>query len=829
MSKLTLKDLYEFSRSSSASYRSHADSGRVGLPEDLIDRFSRLDTGEKGSSSDPIVIDGQEPNLDMIQSKIIKRTIETIGESIDDSSPITMVSRIRTLLTNQTSSSITLDVLFESMNDTFREFFSDEEKDYQLLQKCNYYEELCKWVTSTNVEDLAKVISTTPSIMEAMDNEPQVILSPYQRLLMAVYVNPPFTVTSNVSIDMDDMLQLSDQSIRANPVSWTFKATKGETRNLGFMTLDHGFGKTAIGLGIGIMLATEYYDKTVQEYMGRHAGSPLSNTTFARLVVVSTGVLVRDQFIKTATRMKNSMKTSPYRIEVWDELNYPTPPRDELNYPTTPLADAFSATSRDKMLVIVLVVDQQRLSTLLADNPEIGIVFLLYDDMRNVPNRRNIVEASAVIKTLVLQAAPGILATLRESGNGALVDFVGKKISKPNNIVQLVQARRFKEARIACRALCQINLVFTNEFRALIQHDLRHLFPEKILYIPVKSNDGRRSLANYITGEGDMAPSNLRDTLAHVLNKSEQCNGTEFMEKVFSYMTDGETVDMRGLIDFLNTVQTIEGKKNYAVYMARRLEEFSNSCPICFDERPLDPKIRCCCGWATCEKCYDATPYRCPFCRFSNFPSNTPATPHPRDTIFTVLESAVFPTDTIIPSLDFVTQGPTEPSSIALLRVMLYLGTFPRSRVLIMINIELQNERSVLLARILSRRISEILFERGETRTSFNVATLDNINQGRQARRKFATIKEEFDGPGTTHMALIASGPKTNINTGMDLAMCESIIVIGSVGSLHVSNAISRVFRPRITSGPPRSVALFNISSFPLTQSDDQTDRTFGT
>jgi len=175
------------------------------------------------------------------------------------------------------------------------------------------------------------------------------------------------------------------------------------------------------------------------------------------------------------------------------------------------------------------------------------------------------------------------------------------------------------------------------------------------------------------------------------------------------------------------------------------------------------------------------------------------------------LENAVFPTDTIIPSLNFVIQGPTEPSSIALLRVMLYLGTFPRSRVLIMINIKLSNRRSVILAEILSRRISAILEERGE----------------RRGRENFATIKEEFDGPGTTHMALVATGGKIQVNTGMDLAMCESIIVIGSVDSLDGSNAISRVFRPRITSGPPRGVALFNISSFPLTLSDDQTDRMF--
>ena len=191
------------------------------------------------------------------------------------------------------------------------------------------------------------------------------------------------------------------------------------------------------------------------------------------------------------------------------------------------------------------------------------------------------------------------------------------------------------------------------------------------------------------------------------------------------------------------------------------------------------------------------------------------------------MENAVFPTDTIIPSLNFVIQGPTEPSSIALLRVMLYLGTFPRSRVLIMINIKLSNRRSVILAEILSRRISAILEERGERSTSFNVAILDNIHEGRRGRENFATIKEEFDGPGTTHMALVATGGKIQVNTGMDLAMCESIIVIGSVDSLDGSNAISRVFRPRITSGPPRGVALFNISSFPLTLSDDQTDRMF--
>jgi len=112
MSKLTLKDLYEFSISSSASFRSHADNARtssaqVCLPEDLIDRFSRLDTGgqregkekmtykpdeyhggrvgEAGSSSNDPIREERIPNT--IDSRIEDRMARRVFRGPSPSSP----------------------------------------------------------------------------------------------------------------------------------------------------------------------------------------------------------------------------------------------------------------------------------------------------------------------------------------------------------------------------------------------------------------------------------------------------------------------------------------------------------------------------------------------------------------------------------------------------------------------------------------------------------------------------------------------------------------------------------------------------------------------
>ena len=743
--------------------------------------------------------------LDLEQSKGIKATIDQ--ESSDQELRTTqggMNETLRALLRNSQPEFVSSNLVCTSMDASFEEFMSPEP---QVVTTCDRYEKLKKWVQDTSVEKLAKRLSTTPSMMEAAGGEPAITLSPYQRLLMTVYVNPPFSATSKVCIskeDMEDLACIPENGAacrRPGAVEWELTAIKGEARNIGVLTLRPGCGKTAIGVGIGILMATRYYERTVDEFVGRWKGKStppcIRDRRFARLVMVCAKGVVNAHFVRTAKRMIPSIERKaagegrPVRIVVWDSCGKKK----------TNLEVAFEVTSADPTLVIVWVVSQERLGAILSEHPTVGIVLLLYDELEGVPSRIKLEAASAVMKTLVLQATPFILATLPCQHKGPMAELLGRKMAMPSEIATMVRNREYRAASDAALQLATMNLAFTNEFRNRIGKDLMVLFPSGIDYIPVRT--GMRSLANHIRQEGnDIAPSNLRETLRLWLSKSEQCHSTEFMDRVFSHMVTGEPVDMRGLITLLQSVDTLEGKINYATLMAERLSDFSQACPICYQEEPsTEPRVRGCCGYTTCTSCWEKwKPPTCPNCRFPTKPLQA-ALPQQEANIFSVLRNAVFPPDTDMRSLSFVRQNPTESSGVALLRVMLYLKQRPRSRVFIMCNMALGTS--------LGRYLTDLLHDR----TGFVVELLDHCVRG--CGTKFAPIKEKFDGLETTHMALIATGNPTNIIIGMDLAHCDAVLLIGSVKYLHVAQAIGRVFRPLHTGAPRPPLELFNISSFP--------------
>ena len=188
---------------------------------------------------------------------------------------------------------------------------------------CDMTSKLHDWLRAVPVDELARLLDTTPSGCVADDSNAAFEFTPNQRLFMAVYTCLPFDVTSTVKIDTETLRRLAKYReyeiprARAQPIQATYSMLQGSFPSHGIVALPTACGKTALSLCMGFMaVADAYYPCLVAQYRNKRLCEVFQGSVempVARLVLVATTATTFDHFATTLQRLLPTFRASSHR------------------------------------------------------------------------------------------------------------------------------------------------------------------------------------------------------------------------------------------------------------------------------------------------------------------------------------------------------------------------------------------------------------------------------------------------------------------------------------------------------------------------------------
>jgi len=94
--------------------------------------------------------------------------------------------------------------------------------------------------------------------------------------------------------------------------------------------------------------------------------------------------------------------------------------------------------------------------------------------------------------------------------------------------------------------------------------------------------------------------------------------------------------------------------------------------------------------------------------------------------------------------------------------------------------------------------------------TGWRIVCVDPLIRGKGA--DFGRLKSLFDSPSPEPLAFLTYGGEASFLVGTDLAHADSVLTVGEVGESIITQAMGRIFRPRLGRGEsPLPIELVNV------------------
>lgn len=682
----------------------------------------------------------------------------------------------------------------------FREWSTLPEGVYSY---CDIKEKVNAWIRATSEEELAAVIDTTPPGLAADENTGiSYNFTPWQRLYMAWQFKLPFDIYAHAKIDIPQLHEMAryraGESKRQIPIEAMFTLSKGCAPDVVFVTLPTACGKTALVCGGAYMIVSaDNWDSLIEEYTMKKRGVLLAsrpgNLMIARLIIVAAGGNTFAHFATTVRRLKPRLHG--VHVHVWEGTSKRFSVGDAL------LLDA----------IVFWVVPMKKLNEVLRTHPHIAVAVCIQDELvADTCKERTPTAKSPILKKIVAQATPHALVDATRGRSSWIQDFFEGYLQRPSEVASFMEFRQFSMATMTLRQAMKMELSSGTAFREWVRRDLQSLMPQGMMVHTIKSK--MCTVAAHLHRlETEMVPANLFYVICHHIRSFFMSDESREALRV---LLEGSVVRPEQVNQFMTTITSKfpdRSDRSSLDRLIQRMEEFTSSCPICFESPSSGMRLYGCCGYCVCEGCATRAGLlqRCPFCR-GNVPRQLPRseTGETQPPPISLPE----PEDLVAPP---VLQGLSLEDELCnctslryrildnLRRALFVLRAHQYKRILLIIETpDATNGQDLHLhfnADDLARE------------TSIRIVRVDDSMSGQGTR--FARIKQMFDSPDPAPMALLSEGVDPRVLIGTDLAFADAVVTVGKVKADILTQAIGRIFRPLPTRDNTRPVQFVKIFS----------------
>ena len=657
---------------------------------------------------------------------------------------------------------------------------------------------LDEWIRDTSVEDIARIIRSTPRGLSADPNTGVSFeFTPWQRISMAYYINPFFSCTSSVRIDTETLRELagytSSEMSRARriPISCELSNLAGTMRDFGIIDLPTAAGKTAWVLSVILMtLSNLKYGDLMSEFRSKLSGIMFkgpSSPRVARMAIVAAAGTTFEHFVNTLQRL------IPCFVEVDESVTVVVWKTMSKHY-SVEVAYQMPANT-----IVVWIVPPAKLNAILREHPSITIPVVAIDEYtQDTPRERFASDRSHVMKRMIPQATPKALQSATLGATTDLKDIFSGFLYSPAFIDRFVFRRNFKDATLAVQQLCKLDLMTLTPFRNRVRNDLRTLVPNGLSVTFVRSR--RVTITSHILGsETDMVPASLTNIILAYLRPFNL--DVLSRNRIQTTITDNTMAPIE-ILDLLDTVNSSYQNTDRGIVrrLQERITEFTSSCPICMNEDTSGIHIMGCCGYCLCNDCFRSTRNdRCAFCR-TEIPLLLS-----RDVTYGPDQLPDVAPEDVYPPADRSTFDPPllrrNTQIVNLTHTLHHVRDIGCTRILVVVE---RNEHSHDLGASLDIRTLSSC-------TNVEITRVDDIIRGKGTQ--FSKVKLRFDSPNPQPMCMMCYGIDERFLVGTDLAHADCLVTVGRICDSILTQTLGRVLRPRRERDNTQPMKLFKIYS----------------
>ena len=667
----------------------------------------------------------------------------------------------------------------------------------KIVHDCNLDAALTEWIRTVPVDVLVDILLTTPRGLGAdLTTGVSYDFSFWQRASMAFYVNPFFSTRAAVSIDtatLREMAQYTPEEqrrARKIPITCELSLLGTGPRDVGIVDLPTAAGKTAWVASVGLMILTgTNWTRLVAEHTQKLSGVMFSGPMVprvARMLLIACAASTFTHFTNTVTRLVPRVHDldPTVHVDVWTTMK---------EYSTL-------RACADPSRIVVWIIPVSQLNAVLRQHPDVTVAVCVTDEYtQDTPRERFATDRSTVLKQIIAQATPQALQEATQGNRSWIKEVFGGSLLAPKAIRTLVQRRCWNDATLAARQLCMLDLMTLTPFRDRVRRDLAPLVPNGLHITFVRSR--RVTLASHLeNSEVDLVPASFPNLLLSYLRPFALDDASRL--RVEEAVTNNHMVpdELETLLDGL-TSRYSHTSRAPVDRLKERIQEFSQSCPICLDDAATGINIFGCCGYCVCTVCFHSCAHRCPFCRTevrSNLPRSEVDAPEVVEQRMEERQNELYPMAPVPVTFDpgelrRHTQITNLTRSLHHLRAQFF------TRTLIVV------ERPWTAGDI-SRYIDLPVMQ---SRTGYEITRVDHVLTGKGT--VFSRIKARFDTPDPAPQALLCFGINEQFLVGTDLAYADSLVTVGTIHDNILTQALGRIFRPRRERDNSRPVPMIKI------------------
>ena len=686
--------------------------------------------------------------------------------------------------TLEQETSVSINELFEKPNDSnvkrtsynkLSSYADEELKQWlqlpleNLTSYCDFEKNFKKWLSSQCTQDLAYLIDKTPRGCEGL------ILTPWQRLYIIFMCKRPFSSTTALSVNAEQLSDLQKNYVgkkRKITIGSSFSTNKGSTQTINIVSLATASGKTITCISIANILVTWMFDDIVKQQQERRSGlvySGFSSNEVARLVIICGSGGVHYHWINEFKKFVGEFKRMQPNINyiVWDGQSK--------NH-------SVKNAHKDKNTVTFWFLQISKLNEEMRRFPEIDVPVVITDEMTiDTPREKMKTHQSNVLVRLLPQATPQALKNATQGHTSWLKEAFGGEIISPKYLSRLLMRNDFKLAQVCMDQYCKLMQFMPSVFREQIRMDLQQFIPKGMTVIHVKSKQG--TLASYLmNSNADIVPASFNNVLRSKLVIYNMDYENSHLKELDSLLKKEDSVSISTIVSKIENVITQDGTKLIEIpeikRMVERMQEFCEECPICCNETE-DVKMMTCCSYCICSNCHNRWS-KCAFCR-------TPIGSHvgihmPQQNIRGFVKHENIET-TITLNVD-----QKEMQMRNLKNVLQSLKSHDYKRILLMVDI----------FSLSGQGVGEFI---NNIRENLEIKVYDTEYATNGKGTRFHYIKECFDNieNNPEPMVLLCSNNEhSGVLVGVDLKNADSVIVVGDVPESIGTQLLGRVFRPRM-------------------------------
>ena len=638
-------------------------------------------------------------------------------------------------------------------------------------QDINFYnnmeDKLNEWISSLEINELAKIIEKTPR------GGTNLLFTPWQRLYIAFICFRPFSTSTSIEITSEQLQEIQRDNKgkkRRIGLGSRYSSMKETVQTINIIALATASGKTSTCLAISNILLTILFENIKKQHTDRCSGiaySGIENPKTSRMVIICGSGGVHNHWINEFYRLQDEFKriTPEINYEIWDGQSQ--------NHST-------KIAYESENTVVFWFLQISKLNEELRKYPEINVAICITDEMTiDTPKEKTLTDKSNVLIRLLPQATPGALKNVTQGNTSWLKEAFGGELISPKWLQRLLNGCDFRRAQTCIEQYCKLMQFMPMGFRNQIRLDLEEIIPKEMNFIYIKSRRGTLN-SHLMNSSEDIVPASFNNVLRSKLPIHNIDYENSGMKELNDLLKNNPSIPISHIIE---RIKKIKDKQNFELVsnpeikrMVERMEEFSEECPICCTKTD-QVQMMTCCSYCVCASCHYQW-NKCAFCR-------TPLANHV-GIPFAPEKNCEFMKQETLSSTVFFN---TDTNNMQMKNMKLALESLAKhdyKRILLMVNIYKLSGEGV------NKFVDTI-----NSNSVINVYDTEFATNGKG--NAFKSIKERFDSVEKfpEPIALLCNNNENSgVLVGVDFKSADAVVMVGDIPPKIGTQLIGRVFRP---------------------------------